>query len=173
MSAKTVCRTIFYQILLLFTGLSVGFILNAEWVGIKSVILERSVKNILYPVKYDDRLEKLVKDWGAYKIYINKGCPEEFEIIDENVYYNEEWYWCRYKFKEKGGNLSFGEGTTRVRWKTWEYYYDHDVIDTPEKVKKKIDDDKKKIEKRRLEIEKAKEREKEIIESSPTERDLT
>lgn len=169
----TVCRTLFYQFFLLFVGLSVGFIFHAEWVGKKSVIVERSVKNIFYPLQYDERLERVVKEWGAYSVFILNECPKEFEIIDENVYHNEEWYWCRYKYRDEKGNIKFNEGTTRVRWKTWEYYYEPDaILDTPEKIKAQIDADKLKIEKRLDEIRKAKEREKEILGAEPKSKEV-
>ena len=38
----TVCRTLFYQFLLLFVGISIGFIVNAEWVGWKYPIIQTS-----------------------------------------------------------------------------------------------------------------------------------
>lgn len=163
MSAKTVFRTIFYQFFLLFVGLSVGFIANAEWVGMKSVLLERSFRNIFFPTKYDESLEKAVKGWASYKVFVEAGRPEEFEIIDENVFYNEEWYWCRYKYRDRSGEVKFDEATTRVRWKTWEQYYDYEVTDTPEKVKMQIDKHKAEVEKREREIQEAERKQKEIV----------
>lgn len=163
MVIKTVFRTIFYQFFLLFIGLSVGFIINAEWVGIKSLIIERSINNIFFPIEYNEQMERWIKGWGSYKIYMLKNQPLEFEIVDENIYYNEEWYWCRYKYKDKNGNIKFDEGNCRVKWKTWEYYYDHEVLDTPEKISKRIKEDKEKTEKRKKEIEQAKEKELEIL----------
>jgi hypothetical protein len=161
----TVCRTIFYQFFLLFVGLSIGFILNAEWVGIKSLIVERSINNIFFPIEYDSHMERWVKGWGAFKVFHQADCPDEFEIIDENVYANEEYYWCRYKYRDKNGNLKFDEGLSRVRWKTWEHYYEIDsMLDTPENVKKQVEKDKAEIEERKKELREAKEKEKEILE---------
>jgi hypothetical protein len=163
MIAKTVFRTLFYQFLLLFAGISLGFVANAEWVGMKSVIIERSAKNIFCPPEYDERLEGLVKNWGSYKAFVANGRPEEFEIIDENVYYNEEWYWCRFKYRDSSGKLKFDEYTTRVRWKTWEQYYDHEVLDTPEKIREQIRKHKEDVEKREAEMERAREKEIELL----------
>jgi len=163
----TVCRTIFYQFFLLFIGLSIGFILNAEWVGMKSLILERSMNNIFFPIEYDAHMERWVKGWGSYRIYVEKDMPEDFEIIDENVYANEEYYWCRFKYKDTSGDIKFDEGITRVRWKTWEYYYGIDAtLDTPEKVKMQVEKDKAEIDKRKKEIKEAKDREKRILEEA-------
>lgn len=164
MIAKTVARTLFYQFFLIFVGLSVGFILNAEWVGIKSLIIQRSVNNIFFPIEYDEHMERWVKGWGAFKVYMDKNQPQEFEIIDEHVYANEEYYWCRFKYKDKKGTIKIDEGVSRVRWKTWEYYYEsEEILDTPEKVRESIEKGKEQTEKRKLEIEKAKEREKELL----------
>lgn len=164
----TVCRTLFYQFLLLFVGLSVGFILNPEWIGIKSVLIDRSVKNIFFPLDYenDPQLRHLIQTWGAYKVYISKGSPKSFEILDQSVYYNDEFYWCRFKYIDKKGDLRFDEGTARVRWKTWEYYYDYDVIDTPEKIKESIKKEKEEIEKRQREIDESQQKEKELLEQN-------
>lgn len=163
MVAKTVFRTIFYQFLLLFAGISLGFIANAEWVGMKSVIIEKSAKNIFCPPEYDERLDRLVKNMGSYRVFMANGRPDEFEVVDENVYYNEEFYWCRYKYRDGSGKLRFGEDITRVRWKTWEQYYDYEVVDTPEKVKEQIRKRKEEMEKRDREIREAEDREKELL----------
>lgn len=160
----TILRTLFYQYFLLFIGLSIGFILNAEWIGVKSLILHRSMNNIFFPIKYDEHMERWVKGWGAYKVYSMNDCPNEFEIIDENVYANEEYYWCRFKYKGKDGKIKIDEGLARVRWKTWEYYYESDaILDTPERIKEQIEKDKQNIEKRKKEIEESKKKEADII----------
>lgn len=161
----TVCRTLFYQFLLLFVGLSVGFIVNPEWMGIKSTIVNKSINNIFFPLDYenDPQLRHFVKSWGAYKVYVSKGSPKGFEILDENVYYNEEWYWCRFKYIDTNDKVVIDEGTTRVQWKTWEYYYDYEILDTPEKIKKNIAKDQEKANLREKQIEKAQEKEKELI----------
>lgn len=172
MITKTVLRTLFYQFFLIFIGLSIGFIMNAEYVGMKSLLVQKSVKNIFDPIEYDQQMERWVKGWGAFKVYSQKDKPEDFEIIDENVYYNDEWYWCRFKYKDKNGNIKIEEATARVKWKTWEYYYDYQVLDTPEKIRKKIQEDKEQIEKRKKEIEKAMEKEKEI-KSNSLEKNIT
>lgn len=161
----TVCRTLFYQFFLIFVGLSIGFILNPEWFGIKSLLIDKSVQNIFFPLDYenDPQLRHFIKSWGAYKVYAIKGNPKDFEIIDEHVYYNDEWYWCRFKYVDGNGKIVFDEGTARVKWKTWEYYYDYEILDTPEKIRKNIEENKRAIEKRQQEIEKAKEKEKELL----------
>lgn len=164
----TVFRTLFYQFLLIFIGLSIGFICNAEWFGIKSLLINRSVNNIFFPLDYenDQQLRSFVKSWGSYKVYVLKGSPKGFEIIDDNVYYNEEWYWCRFKYIDDKGNNCFDEGSVRVKWKTWEYYYDYNVLDTPEKIQKEIEKTKEDINNRKKAIEQSKEKEKELMQEN-------
>lgn len=171
----TVLRTLFYQFMLLFIGLCIGFIINPEWVGMKSILVNKSVNNIFFPLDYenDPQLKQFIKSWGAYKVYANIKYPAGFEIVDENIYYNDEWYWCRYKYLDENGLVKFDEATTRVKWKTWEYYYDYEILDTPEKIRQSIERNKFEIENRNKEIEKSKNKEKEIIEQSKTKQDVT
>jgi hypothetical protein len=139
---KIIFRSIFYQWLILFIGISIGFILNAEWLGYKSVLIERSIGNIFFPIEFTDDMENKVKEIGASKIYASLNYPNEFEILGDVVYYNDEFYWCKYKFRDDKGKLQFGEETTRVRWKTWEYNYGSpdDVVDSTEKANQLIQD---------------------------------
>ena len=50
----TVCRTLFYQFLLLFVGISIGFIINAEWVGWKYPIIQTSIQNTFFSIDFED-----------------------------------------------------------------------------------------------------------------------
>ena len=137
---KVIIRTIFYHWLILCAGISIGFMGNAEWVGYKSVLIKRSIDNIFFPIEFTSEIEKKVQNIGSKKIYIELGYPNEFEILGEVVYYNDEFYWCKYKYRDIHNKLIFGESTTRVRWKTWEYNYssNNEVIDTPEKARNSI-----------------------------------
>lgn len=132
---KIIFRSIFYQWFILFIGISIGFITNAEWLGYKSILIERSISNIFFPIEFTQEVEDNVKKLGADKIYAELDYPNEFEILGDVVYYNDEFYWCKYKLRNKEGKLQFGEATTRIRWKTWEYYYTspNDVIDNADK----------------------------------------
>lgn len=119
----TVCRTLFYQFLLITVGLSIGFILNAEYIGWKSSIIERSVTNIFNPIKYDEDICKRVKNWGATRIWAELGRPSMFEVLEDGLL-AEEYYIGKFKYT----NVETGETEVkiipqRVRWKPWEYYY--------------------------------------------------
>jgi hypothetical protein len=120
---KTILRTIFYQFLLLFVGLSLGFIANAEWVGFKSVLLERSLNNIFNPIRFDENVLHRIKEWGAFKIWSFYDRPEDFSILEEAVL-AEEWYWVKFTYTDNRGIKHTEIESTRVRWKPWEYYYE-------------------------------------------------
>ena len=119
----TVFRTLFYQFLLLFVGLSVGFIANAEYIGWKSSIISRSVSNIFFPVVYDETQVRRIKDWGAFKLWGSLNMPEGFKVIEEAIL-AEEWYWCKFSFKDSNGETVTKIDSVRIRWKPWEYYYE-------------------------------------------------
>lgn len=162
---KIIFRSIFYHWLILLIGISIGFITNAEWIGYKSVLIERSISNIFYPIEFTKEIEDRVKGIGASKIFTELGYPNDFEVLGDVVYYNDEFYWCKYKYRDKNNRLKFGESTTRVRWKTWEYNYgsEKEVVDTEDKLKesvKKLNEWHSKI---REAIKQADEKEKELL----------
>jgi hypothetical protein len=119
---KAVLRTIFYQYFLLFIGISVGFIVNAEWVGWKSNLVERSFYNIFFPVEFDEEMCAKIKGWGLYKLYAFNDCPADFKLIEDGLL-GEEFYIAKFQYTNKNGDTIEKIDSTRVRWKTWEYYY--------------------------------------------------
>jgi hypothetical protein len=124
---KIVLRSIFYHWFALFIGISIGFIANSEWVGDKYAIVERSVRNIFFPIQYDENIEAFVKQAGKVRLWSSLECPEDFVVLDDLVK-GEEFYWALYKYKDKNGKEVKDVGSIRVKWKTWEYYYKLDEI---------------------------------------------
>jgi hypothetical protein len=124
---KVIIRSLLYPWIILFIGFSIGFICNSEWFGYKYVLVERSINNIFFPIKYDERVENHIREIGKLRIWAEVGCPEEFTVI-EDVIKAEEFYWAIVKYKDKQGKEIKNVLSTRVRWKTWEYYY---TIDEP------------------------------------------
>lgn len=124
---KIFLRTVFYQFFLLFVGGAVGFILNAEYIGWKSVIIERSVQNIFFPVEYSDEVEDLVLNVGRLRLNVAlNGSPYDstgIKLLDEFVW-NEEVYVALYEYTNAEGTIR-RDYSTRVRWKSWEYYYEY------------------------------------------------
>ena len=119
---KAVLRTIFYQYFLLFIGISIGFIANAEWVGWKSNLVERSFYNIFFPVEFYDEMCAKIKGWGLYKLYAFNKYPADFKLIEDGLL-GEEFYIAKFQYTNKNGDTIEKIDSTRVRWKTWEYYY--------------------------------------------------
>jgi hypothetical protein len=132
---KIVIRSIFYHWLFLFVGIAIGFVCNSEYVGEKFVIVERSVNNIFFPIKYDEKIETWVKETGRMRLWANLECPEHFEVIHEFVK-GEEHYWAVYKTKDNKGKEITDVGSVRVKWKTWEYNYKLDEIISGSEIKK-------------------------------------
>ena len=163
---KAVLRTIFYQFFLLFVGLAVGFIGNAEWVGFKSCLVERSIKNIFFPIEFTPKMEAGMKVLLSERMRIKEGYPAEFEVLSSVVVANDEFCWIAYKYRDQDGKLVFKDELERMRWKTWEYNYDEEAflnpVDTEEEwlaLDKRMSDWQKKIkdainlaEKRKAEI---------------------
>lgn len=126
---KIFLRTIFYQFFLLFVGGALGFIFNAEYVGWKSVIVERSIQNIFYPVPYDDRIRQIILGFGVARLEqhvmrADDSLPPGFEILEDDVIW-EEFYIARYRYFDDNNKPVEKFFKTRVRWKPWEYYYEY------------------------------------------------
>ena len=124
---KIIIRSIFYHWFALFIGLSIGLIVNSEWVGYKYVLIERSIRNIFFPIEYNQEVENYVKEQGKLKLWGQLGYPDDLEIVDDLVK-GEEFYWALCKYTDKNGRKIKAIESVRIRWKTWEYYY---KIDEP------------------------------------------
>ena len=124
---KCILRTLFYQFLLLFVGASVGFICNAEYVGWKFPIVERSINNTFFPIDFND---EGVLEWlyghGRLKIFGVMGKYQDIEVIEEAMA-AEEWYWVKFSHTDKNGNKKIEIQNIRIRWKPWEYYYEDEA----------------------------------------------
>ena len=124
MIVVTVCRTLFYQFFLLFVGLSVGFLLNAEYVGWKYPSIMTSVRNTFFPIDFeDDGVLDWLYDQGQYKIFAFNRYPKDYKVIEQAML-AEEWYWCKYSYTDENGNTKTNIDHVRIRWKPWEYYYE-------------------------------------------------
>jgi hypothetical protein len=123
----TVCRTLFYQFLLLFVGMSIGFIVNAEWVGWKYPIVQTSIRNTFFSIDFEDEgVLQWLYNTGQYKIWAFNNYPKDFNVIEEAMA-AEEWYWCKYSYTDKNGDTKTNIDHTRIRWKPWEYYYEDEA----------------------------------------------
>lgn len=118
----TILRTLFYQFLLIFIGISIGFICNAEWVGWKSEIVSKSVQKIFFPKEFDEKTCEQIKKWGAFRVWAFNDRPQDFTIIEDGLL-AEEFYIAKFSYTDKKGKTVQKIDNTKVRWKTWEYYY--------------------------------------------------
>jgi len=136
----TVCRTLFYQFFLLFVGLSVGFLLNVEYIGWKYPVVHNSIYNTFFPIDFEDEgVLKWLYNQGQFKICAFNGYPKDFKVIEEAMC-AEEWYWVKYSYTDNNGNTGIAIDNVRIRWKPWEYYYEDEAM-TPwdiEKIKEYI-----------------------------------
>jgi hypothetical protein len=124
---KCILRTLFYQFLLLFVGASVGFICNAEYVGWKFPIIERSINNTFFPIDFNDEgVLQWLYNQGQFKIYCFNDRPSGFKVIEEAMA-AEEWYWCKYSYTDSNGETKVKVDHVRIRWKPWEYYYEDEA----------------------------------------------
>ena len=127
MIVVTVCRTLFYQFFLLFVGISIGFIVNAEWVGWKYPVVQTSFYNTFYPIDFEDEgVIKWLYGQGRLKIFGVMGKYQDVEIIEEAMA-AEEWYWVKFSYRDENGDRKTKIEHTRIRWKPWEYYYEDEA----------------------------------------------
>lgn len=120
--AKTVIRTLIYQYLGLFVGISVGFMLNAEYVGNRAPLIQRSFKNIFYPVEYNQDVENFLVDVGRSRIFFSlpEGC-KNLNIIDDRMI-SDERYFAIFSYDDPNGNhILVNDHTSKINWKPWEY----------------------------------------------------
>ena len=121
---KVIARSIFYPWFILFVGIVIGFILNADWSGRKYIMVEKSINNIFFPLnKYNRNLQEYVKCMGALRLRQDHGFPIDFIILEESIM-DEEFYCAKIRYTDvKTGQLTEKSETRRIRWRPWEYYY--------------------------------------------------
>ena len=107
--------------------MSVGFILNAEYLGWKYPVVRTSIYNTFFPVDFEDEgvLEWLYNT-GRMKIYAFNSYPQDFKVIEEAMA-AEEWYWVKFSYTDENGDRKTKIDHIRVRWKPWEYYYEDEA----------------------------------------------
>ena len=127
--AKIIARTVFYQFLALFVGISIGFLYQPQYWGNRAPLIQRSVKHIFFPIKYTEEVEQFILKIGRSRLYYETvaefDClPQLFEIIkDSERIEDEERYRCEYQYVDEDGNLDVHKYSTRVKWKPWELHF--------------------------------------------------
>lgn len=119
---KTVARTLIYQILLLWTGFSIGFMLNPEYWGNRAPLVQRSIKNIFYPIEYNQEVKDFLISIGRSRIYFSlpEGATNLKFIKDSMI--SDEQYFAHYEYKDPQGKIVVvNDHVSKINWKPWEY----------------------------------------------------
>jgi hypothetical protein len=120
---KTVLRTLVYQFLILFTGLSIGFITHANYWGNRAPLIEKSVKNIFYPVEYNKEVKEFLTNVGKSRIFFSLPPGSSDLIIIEDRMISDEQYMADYEYVLNGEKIVVNGYVTKINWKPWEYDY--------------------------------------------------
>jgi hypothetical protein len=127
---RVIARTIFYQLLALFIGVSLGFLVRPEYWGNRAPVIEQSVKNIFFPIEYNEKVEAFLIDVGRARLHyeilarFNNDIPKLCEIVKDSEYIqDEERYHCEFQYLDSNGEIQIEKFITRIKWKPWEWYY--------------------------------------------------
>ena len=124
---KTVIRTLFYQVLTLWAGFSIGFMLNPEYWGNRAPLVQRSLGHIFWPKQYDKNVEEFCMNIGRSRIFFETSteCPgfTDLKVLEDRME-SDEWYSAKYEYRDESGKLiKVNNYTTKVNWKPWELDY--------------------------------------------------
>ena len=124
---KTVARTLVYQLLLIWSGFSVGFIINPEYWGNRAPLVERSIKHIFWPIEYNENVEDFLFSIGRSRIYFELETYEPgfygLKILEESMA-SDEYYTAKYKYTNIHGDVVVVDDyRTKINWKPWELDY--------------------------------------------------
>ena len=120
-------RTLFYQVFVFLCLCVFSFTAAPGWWGVKAMVAEMSIRNIFFPVSFEEACPKL-KQYAEWRMEAIHDYPADFKVI-EHGFLAEEFYWCKYQYKDKKGNKIVEIDHFRVRWKPWEYYYEYHKLE--------------------------------------------
>ncbi len=120
-------RTLFYQVFVFMCLCVFSFTAAPGWWGVKAMVAEMSIRNIFFPVSFEEACPKL-KQYAEWRMAAIHDYPDDFKVI-EHAFLAEEFYWCKYQYKDKKGNKIVEIDHFRVRWKPWEYYYEYHTLE--------------------------------------------
>jgi len=125
--AKTVTRTLVYQLLIIGTSFSIGFLINPEYWGNRAPIVNRSIKHIFWPIEYNSQVEDFCIKIGRSRIFFETSTEypgfTDLKILEDGMS-SDEWYFAKYEFKDNQGNLiRINDFNSKVNWKPWELDY--------------------------------------------------
>jgi len=120
----TVMRTLFYQVLILWAGFSIGFMINPEYWGNRAPLVQRSIKHIFWPIEYNENVEEFLLTIGRSRIYFELEASEPgfygLKILEEKME-SDEYYFAEYKYTNIDGDVVIVDDyRTKINWKPWE-----------------------------------------------------
>jgi len=119
----TIARVFFYQMLMLFVGISIGLIMEPEYWGRRANLFSTFYEHAFEPIKYTNEIEEILIGIGRRRVHITKHSPQHSVIILDDCIENEEWYCAKLKIIDNNGNESFESFRDRIRWRPWEHHY--------------------------------------------------
>ena len=119
--AKTIVRTLIYQLLILFVGFSIGFAIYPQYWGQKAPVIKRSIGNIFFHPEFEEVKNGLL-NVGRLRVWAYLDFPENLSFSNEQMI-GEELYVCNYEYK-LGKDKVTGSYETFIRWKSWEANYE-------------------------------------------------
>lgn len=119
--AKTVIRTLVYQLLILSVGFSIGFVAYPQYWGQKAPVIKRSIGNIFFHPEFEEVKNGLI-NVGRLRVWAYLDFPENLSFSNEKMI-GEEIYVCDYEYKIDEEEVT-GSYQTFIRWKSWEAHYE-------------------------------------------------
>ena len=114
---KILSRTFVYKALLVLSGIAAGFVINAEYVCLRSTVID----NLFLSIQVDDQVEIHCKNIGRQRLIKELGMPspDRLQFIKEEVIDGEQ-YATLFKYTTPDGNAVLAVYKTQVRWKSLE-----------------------------------------------------
>ena len=119
---KTIIRTLIYQYLGLLVGLSIGFICAPNYWGVRVPVFERSIRNIFYPIEFNNQVEDFLIDVGRGRLWSELDDPKNLKFYNSEII-GQEWFETDYSYTNSDGVSIEDHYRTRINWKPWEQYY--------------------------------------------------
>jgi len=121
---KIFFRTVVWRLLVISSAITVGFAINAEFVGWKSTATERFFNEKLFSIEYNAQVESFCKTLGRKKLIAELGNPppSNLQIIKEEIT-EQSKYTALFKLTTPDGQQVVALYQAKVKWKPSDYDY--------------------------------------------------
>lgn len=120
---KTTLRVIGVELLLIIILVSGIYLTNPKLWHVRLLVMRGSINNIFYPPNLDD-MHNFVRNTAQKRFRIHLGFDTNMDDVDVIDYFLESDEIVRIHYRIKDSETK--TFSTRVRWKTWEYYWLHE-----------------------------------------------